>query len=195
MIPEGVALIQTETFRSCSELTSVILPKSLTSIHISAFENCENLSNITLPQNLSDIGKSAFSGCKKLTEITIPPLVRRISPLAFGGCESLVRVMFSEGLSHIGHSAFDGTAINELDLPESLEKIDAMSIGIHLTKITIPYHIKEFSSFDPIELSLQPNNKPLTIIIRRDGKSYAFLVDKKETARPEFWSELKSKCM
>ena len=56
--------IESETFYSCTSLTSVTIPNSVTSIGEYAFSHCSSLTSVTIPNNIKSIGKYAFSYCR-----------------------------------------------------------------------------------------------------------------------------------
>ena len=45
-IPEGITMIDDDTFRYCTNLTSIKLPSTLTTIESSAFYDCNNLKEV-----------------------------------------------------------------------------------------------------------------------------------------------------
>lgn len=67
----GLEDINSSSFRSCSSLVSIVLPKTVKRIYTSAFANCVNLESIILSENLVSIGKGAFTNCSNLHNITI----------------------------------------------------------------------------------------------------------------------------
>ena len=68
-IPEGVKVIQDNTFGYCTSLASVTIPESVTEIGNSAFDACFDLTSVTIPKSVTAIGKNAFDSCGKLTDI------------------------------------------------------------------------------------------------------------------------------
>ena len=76
-IPDGVTLIEENTFNGCTALTSINIPDGVTSIGSTAFYGCTALTSINIPDGVTSIGSSAFSGCSSLLEVTsnasIPP--------------------------------------------------------------------------------------------------------------------------
>lgn len=82
-IPESITLIANDSFRGCSNLTSVEIPASVTTIGWNAFRYCGKLSNVSLTTGLKSIGDNAFVGCTSLEEITIPSTVNGIGSGAF----------------------------------------------------------------------------------------------------------------
>ena len=84
-----VTSIGESAFRSCKNITSLIIPDSITSISEYAFALCENLTSIAIPDGVSAIGALAFEGCTSLISITIPDSVTSIGYGAFDDCGSL----------------------------------------------------------------------------------------------------------
>ncbi|MBT6240312.1 MAG: leucine-rich repeat domain-containing protein, partial [Verrucomicrobia bacterium] len=59
-------------FRSCSSLTSIIIPEGVNSIGLSAFIHCKSLTSIIIPESVTSIETFAFFNCSSLTSIVIP---------------------------------------------------------------------------------------------------------------------------
>jgi len=79
---EGVYTLGSELFYGCSELKTVLLPKTLLEIPSAFFWYCRKLDEIRLPKGMRKIGSYAFrdTGLKK---ISIPDSVAEISHDAF----------------------------------------------------------------------------------------------------------------
>jgi hypothetical protein len=158
-IPEGVTSIGkpgagfmnfANTFKGCTSLESVILPKTLQYIGGSAFEECTALSSIDLPEGLKTIEDNAFNGCTSLSSITMYEGMH--IGHAFYGCTGLTSVYnyaftlypepsgssFSSILTTIG-DVNNATPLNNVDLfvPPSAVK-------------TYKEREKEFKSIQPI---------------------------------------------
>lgn len=62
----SVTAIDNYAFRSCTGLTSVIIPSSVEGIGEHAFFACKGLTSITIPNSVSYVGVEAFYKCLKL---------------------------------------------------------------------------------------------------------------------------------
>lgn len=71
-IPNSIISIESEAFKDCAKIKSIVIPEGLESINEHAFDGCSNLSSITLPNSLTYIGKGAFYGCKRSKVFNIP---------------------------------------------------------------------------------------------------------------------------
>ena len=96
----SILSISRNSFASCRNLTSVILPSSITSIDQYAFYNCSKLTSINLSNctSLLSIGFNSFSFCFILTSITFPSSLSSIGNNGFNACNTLQNVTFN-GLS------------------------------------------------------------------------------------------------
>ena len=108
ILPESVMSIKPLAFSGCSNLTTITIPESVTSIEYYAFEDCSSLSYVTISDGLTTIGKSAFSGCSGLCSITIGNSVMSIGETAFDGCSSLEFIRIPQSVNSVGDGAFNG---------------------------------------------------------------------------------------
>ena len=99
-IPSNVTAIGREAFIEKEYLRSVHIPEGCEKIGYRAFYHCNNLRNVDFPDSLYEIGWSSFGFCKTLSEIQLPPKLKIIE-----------------------RWAFDWTAISEVIIPVSVEKI------------------------------------------------------------------------
>lgn len=141
-----VTAIGTDAFRSCSELSSVTLPKTLNSIGENAFGGCSGLTSVTLPEGLTSIGQYAFNGCTGLTSIKLPNSLTSLERGVFAACEGLVSVILPDSLTRLGYDSLAKCyKIVSITLPQTLE---FMEQGVFfectsLATITLPKSLKE----------------------------------------------------
>lgn len=82
-IPEGVEVIEPDTFQECSSLCHVFFSSGLKKICGRAFWNCGSLAKIEIPEGGTTIETDAFSRCYALTDIKLPASVKEIGRNAF----------------------------------------------------------------------------------------------------------------
>ena len=89
----GYTSIGTDSFRCCTNLTSIILPSGITSIGEYAFMGCENLTSINIPSGVTSIGANAFNVCTSLPSIDLPSTLTDIGMQAFYSCSHLTSII------------------------------------------------------------------------------------------------------
>jgi hypothetical protein len=114
-------------FPGGSPFRSLSLPDSVRLIANYSFARARTLESIEFPEGITRISFRAFDGCFGLAAVRLTKRIERIDGYAFHDCYSVMRVQFrGNALVEIGDFNFAGmTAINELDLPNSLRGIGA----------------------------------------------------------------------
>ena len=125
-VPEGVTEIGKSAFYGCISLETVSLPESLEKIGEFAFQACSALKTISLPKGTEVISRSAFWDCRSLKDENGFAVVSGILVGYYGAEHSLripdgVRSVFS---LYTGNNSEILSKIHEVELPESLEKIE-----------------------------------------------------------------------
>eukprot|EP00980_Cylindrotheca_fusiformis_P013841 scaffold3594_cov138-Cylindrotheca_fusiformis.AAC.6 len=147
-LPEGLQVIEVESFSCCESLPTIKIPSSVIEIGDRAFTRCEALKHVQLPETLASIGCSAFGRCYKLefvqfvpegsqqTYPTNPSLQAgtiifpqranlQIDICAFSHCHSLRKVIISSVSTRLGKGVFYYcSGLISVDLPEGLEVIE-----------------------------------------------------------------------
>ena len=125
--------------------------RSLTEIPAYAFSKCTNLASVVLPKSITSIDTYAFwkSG---LTAIDIHKEVTTIGGYAFDQCTSLATVNLpSYGLETIGSNAFSGTtALERITIPSTVTSMNDAFQGSGLKYVTV-YWGGEWT--DPLAIS------------------------------------------
>ena len=112
-----------EVFKDCVSLQSVIIPRGIKQLGDAIFENCANLKSVRLPEGIVKIGCRAFNNCKQLQNINFPSTLRKIDQEAFRFCKDLQFITLPDGIEIIGESAFIGSGLREINIPESVRII------------------------------------------------------------------------
>ena len=175
-LPESITEIGYGAFNNCRDLSGINLPSGIERIAGYSFENtkylnnikpdeygCKYVDNILLSSENNGssiirikagtrvIGAQAFENRKDIEEVYIPKSVENIDFKAFFLCSNLKKVDFEESikLKEINYFTFVGCEkIENMDLPNSLEAINAYSFGgCSFTKIKIPRNVEYLDSF------------------------------------------------
>lgn len=153
-----VTLLPRQAFFGATKITEVFIPSSIKTIENDGFYKCEKMTDVHFAENsvLESIGNYVFQRCHSLVSITLPKSVKTLGEQVFDELDNLESVVFEEGneLESIGDSCFsqcpklktikfsetckfieiDHTfrelaALEELDLPNSVESITSYGIN------------------------------------------------------------------
>lgn len=87
-----VRAINNWVFYGNTFLTSVTLPEGLTLIDNDSFGGCPNLAEVNLPSTLTHLGAGAFSDCISLKQIVLPEGLQVLEDVTFARCSALESV-------------------------------------------------------------------------------------------------------
>jgi len=115
----------------------------------SAFEGCTNLTKVTIPNFVTVIEAGTFKGCAKLANVTFEKDEGKDFLTTIGGthdngafskCTSLASITLPETLTTIGKSAFWGTGLTSVNIPNKVTRIEdhAFVNSPNLASVTIP---------------------------------------------------------
>ena len=145
-LPSKATTLGESMFVECTALTSITLPETLTALPGYIFQNCTGLTSVTIPKSVTTLGYSVFRG-SGIKEIEIPAGIEAIPNWTFMDCANLTKVVFHEGLTSIGVHAFENcTALEKVELPEGLTKLDGFTGCTNLKEITLPGTLESISS-------------------------------------------------
>lgn len=137
IFPEGVEIIESNSFENNKYLESVVLPTSLHTIGEKVFMECTNLSDVNFKNlyNLKSIGRSAFKETK-LTEVVLPDSVNYCGRECFMQIPTLKKMIIGKGLRTIPSSFCDCIEMDpeedfltELFIPETVKYIDSRAFS------------------------------------------------------------------
>ena len=153
-IPECVIKIESDAFRGCSVLTSIIVAEnnpiydSRNDCNAIIETNTNTLivgcSTTIIPESVMKIESDAFSGCSGLTAMTIPENVTEIRWGAFRGCNNLTSITIPKSVTEIEDGTFRNcSGLTSITIPESVTK---MGSGVFfgcsgLTTLSIPENL------------------------------------------------------
>lgn len=152
-----VTTLPNQAFFSVPNITEVFIPNTIKTIGSDGFYDCEKMKEIHFAENsvLESIGDYGFQACVSLVSVTLPKTVKTLGNRVFDECDNLESVVFEEGneLESIGKACFEGcpklktikfaetskftvvdytfrdlSALEELDLPNSVETIKTYSV-------------------------------------------------------------------
>lgn len=170
VIPDGITVIEPDTFRKTHFSGSLSLPANLTEIREnaflecgfrgellipdnvvtlgnSAFEECSFSGSVHLPSELTTMGNRVFANCRRLSgNLVIPSSVRAIGTRAFGQCELLSGVEIPQSLTIIPDQCFYCCyALNRIILSSEIPQTVGNDAFAGVSKDNFPLEVPEGS--------------------------------------------------
>lgn len=147
-IQAPIEALEDSTFLKCQSLTTVKLPSSIKKIGSNAFQGCGNITKLEGIDwsKVEVIGKQAFESAFLGTADPIVfneesfKSIQELGASAFKNAKNLTgKIVIPEGIETINNDVFNGTEIEQLVLPNSLQKIGdrAFAFCRQLEKIQI----------------------------------------------------------
>lgn len=149
-LPDTLVSIGEDAFANCINLKEIVLPDGLKKIGSGVFESCRMLESIRIPDGLEEIGTNPFADC--------PVLVLDVSPehplfswedgalflkeekrlISFLGKQKTY--ILPQDTLTVGAEAFSGSEVEEVQLPDGLQTIEACAFCDckKLKKICLP---------------------------------------------------------
>ena len=150
---EGTASIGTGAFSGCAGVTSADFEaaRDLRSIGDAAFFGAGLAGAVIVPGSVDYLGYGAFTACTALKSVHIEgSQLVNLGASAFSDCTALESVIFGPAcaLETIGGEAFSGTAVERIELPDSVIVLDfsAFSGCSRLAVLELPAGIEEIRS-------------------------------------------------
>lgn len=126
-VPDGVKIIEPNTFNGFKSIETVYIPESVDSIGDNAFLGCTNITKVTAHDIASWCGIS-FGNTQILQNGSIIFLSNPVcvSQNLYIGNNQLTELVIPEGVSEIGHTAFERClGITKVSFPSTLRKVGA----------------------------------------------------------------------
>lgn len=177
-IPDKVRKIGSYSFNSCDSLSSVTLPSELQEIETELFRSCSQLESIVIPDKVKYIGSWSFAHCWNLTSVSFstasrtsvssldsianyafyntnlksiffPDNVRVIEYNAFESCDSLATVTLPSNLESLGSAAFEFCySLTSIDIPDKVKQINEYTFrGCPLESIVFPSNLESIGGY------------------------------------------------
>ena len=160
IFPEGMETLGAWCFLGCSNLKEVYLPSTLKSISYQAFER-SGLTSCVVPDGCW-MSYGVFDDCSSLTYVKLPSDMTAIPDGTLAGCSKLADFEIPAGVTSIGHSAFEGTAITSIAFPDAVSELadEVCKSCKYLKEIRLPASLTKigrqaFSFCESIERFIQ----------------------------------------
>ena len=152
VLPKGMATsLSSKGFSGCSSLVSVTVP-DVVSIGDRCFSGCSSLKEFQLPATLQSLGVGVFVGCNSLERLDVDEaneyfslvgttILSKDGKKCFAGLPSTTSI--PDSVEVIAESAFEGTAVRQVDLSSRLEEIGANAFrNSALSQVYFPANLK-----------------------------------------------------
>lgn len=156
-----VTTISERAFENCVGMTAVTIPASITTFQDSAFLSCENIDAVYITDidkwwnyyfgiqtGTSPLyyGADMYVKGELLTKLVVPEDRNWVNS-NFKGCTSITEVILHDGISSIGHYAFEDCAnLKIISIPESVTNIGSLAFSdCGIENITLPHSVTEVS--------------------------------------------------
>ena len=166
-IPSTLEEIAAETFKGCKELKTVTLQEGLKSIGRHVFEDT-SIGTITIPSTVNDIESSlgdveinVVDGNTKYEAINNCLIEKSTRKLISGGKYSVI----PDGVKEISDSAFEGTSVETITTPSTVEKIERFAFADckNLKTVTLNEGLKSIGKGSFKDTSIEEITIPSTI--------------------------------
>lgn len=119
VIPSSIEWLESEVFYADRNLTRVDIKAPIVGIPNGTFKNCTALFDITLPRTIRFIGDEAFKYCS-FNQLVIPIGCNEIGDNAFTACTELEDLYLPSTITQLGEYCFSGTNIEAIEYGGSM---------------------------------------------------------------------------
>lgn len=131
-LPDSIKSIEDYAFSGCYRLKFIELPEGIS--YMGSFEFCKALRNIYIPSAIKKLGRGMFIGCESIIDIKLPPDLKIIKAFDFADCIRLKRIDIPDKVTCVYMSAFAGTGLKKIILPENVTIIKNGDYGQEVFK-------------------------------------------------------------
>lgn len=128
-LPTGLTTIEEDAFYGCDSLTLTCIPEGVSSLGDYAFYGCNSISSLSFEAKMQTVPANSFRNCRNLSMLSLHEFVETIGARAFEGCALIESVSLPTGLTTIGSRAFKGTALQTLNLPETVTTLNREALA------------------------------------------------------------------
>ena len=179
-------LIGMGSFRGCTSLKSVTLPKKCSDIQLddSAFYGCTSLKTLGNMDKVTVIGRFTFANCTSLTSVTLPAGIKTVTQDAFKGCKNLKTL----DLKSTDIDLLSRTFYNGWSYPGDDQGKTTTNFIKHIPKKCTVYVVNK-----DMKLAVKAHGCRGTVKIRVDvGAPKTFQAEKQGSAVRLQWSKVKN---
>lgn len=139
VIPDGITVLATSSFRGCTGLQSISIPETVTRIESFAFSDCYDLKYINIPSGVDTIYGLAFNSCINLESIAVNPanthydsrdncnaIIHTASNSLIQGCKNTV---IPSSVETIDDHSFYECLFDSIFIPEGVTSIERYAFG------------------------------------------------------------------
>jgi len=128
-IPEGTEEIGIAAFYE-ADIEELTVSSTVKKLNRHCFSYLKNVKEIDLSEaEIETIPAMAFVESQSLTDIRFPKNLYKIEIAAFMNCKALASVELPDTLENVGQSAFMGTGLTEIVIPDSVTSIGYNAFG------------------------------------------------------------------
>lgn len=120
VIKKGITRIGYGAFEELDTVKEVSIPETVKEIENWAFART-GIKTITIGEHIKYVGYDAFAFCRSLVSVTWE--AKDVAEEAFYGCKKLSEIKLGKNVKTIGSYAFNGTGIEEFEVPDNVNKV------------------------------------------------------------------------
>lgn len=176
---QGLEVIGDMSFYGASGLTTLTIPGTVSDWRNASFYQCSNLQTVVIEEGVTEIPGLAFDWDSAIEKVTLPESMRVIGNASFAWCRALKEMNMPAGVISIEESAFQGTALTELTIPEGVTVLTEYTYASmkDLVNLTLHDNIESIESH-----AIHACDNLLDINL---GKSLKFLGDRGVSLNPK----------